>query len=102
MSTKTVLFTLSMPNSGSWNGRWSGEGDKYIISRRVDEAKAKELHDKSFYHNFGDGWGASVRCEVSSSAQETRRRLKGSKGFCMYDWMVDNIISHGSTKGKEA
>ena len=26
-----VCFELSMPNVGSWNGKWSGEDRRYII-----------------------------------------------------------------------
>lgn len=97
----TVLFTLTMPNSGSWNGQWSGASNKYIISRRIKDDRAKELDDKYFYHNFGDGWGAGVSCKISASSKDTKAALKDSAGFCNYDWMVNNIISHGQTKGKD-
>lgn len=100
MKIKTVLFTLSMPNSGSWNGRWSGAGEAYIVSRRLTATEAEKINGKNFYHNFGDGWGANIYCETSSGAAETKRRLKNSKGFCGYDWMIANIISHGNTKDK--
>ena len=36
----TLAFVLTMPNIGSWNGKWSGEGNFYAITR--------------FVFNFGD------------------------------------------------
>lgn len=94
-----IQFTLSMPNVGSWNGRWSGRDNLYAIVRpftgrlgkRIAEAMLKK---GSFYYNFGDGWGASIRVsEITGS--EVRRVRKASKGFCGYDWMVTSIIAHG-------
>lgn len=97
---KTVIFKLTMPNTRMLVARWSGEGNEYITTERLKDDVAAELDGKSFYHNFGDGWGANIYCEVSSGAAETKRRMKNSKGFCGYDWMVRNIISHRSTKDK--
>ena len=39
---KIVLFTLSMPGRNSWNGRWSGEGKKYNIVRKMTAKEADE------------------------------------------------------------
>lgn len=87
-----AIFTLSMPNRGSWNGGWSGERDKYVVDRVV---KDEALNGRSFYYNFGDGWGANVHVDVVDGAKLKNAAIKGSKGFCGYDWMVDSIISHG-------
>lgn len=91
----TVIFDLSMPNNNSWNGKWSGESNRHCITKRLPDKKAEELDGESFYYNFGDGWGASVSCKISSDAAETRKAKKESNGFCGYDWMVSEILSHG-------
>lgn len=36
-----LAFTLSMPNCASWNGRWSGEGRKYVIIKAFKGKKAE-------------------------------------------------------------
>lgn len=84
-----VEFRLSMPNVGSWNGRWSGEGKRYTIKRNLTAKQVRELGlPTSWYYSFGDGWGASV----SASVMESGERFKKSNGFCGYDWMVENIL----------
>jgi len=93
-----LSFELSMPNSGSWNGQWTGQGSKYYRHRNVSKQEAEKiLADKernSWYYNFGDGWGASVSVEkVLSSEKNKRERV--SKGFSGYEWMIDEIIKHG-------
>lgn len=95
-----IQFTLSMPNVGSWNGKWSGRENLYAIVRpftgRLGLAKAKAMLAKgNFYYNFGDGWGASIRVS-EITGPEARRVKKASKGFCGYDWMVTSIIDSGS------
>jgi len=98
-----LQFTLSMPNVGSWNGKWSGRENLYALvhsfSTQKAKAKAAELLAKrSFYYNFGDGWGASVGVtEITST--EARRVRKASKGFCGYNWMVDSILADGTIYG---
>ena len=84
-----AVFTLSMPNRGSWNGGWSGERDKYVVARNV---KNEDLNGRSFYYNFGDGWGANIHVDVFEEAKNAA--IKGSKGFCGYDWMVDSILNY--------
>ena len=29
-----IVFELSMPNKGSWNGKWSQEGQLFVRTRR--------------------------------------------------------------------
>ncbi len=89
-----LCFELSMPNVGSWNGKWTGSGKKYFITRRVVAAKEKELNEKNFYYDFGDGWGASIFVE-KIDAKEAARRRRISAGFYGYKWMVDEIIEYG-------
>ena len=47
-----------------------------------------------YYHDFGDGWGASVSAKIVDDA-EARRLTRKSAGFCGYDWMLDEIREHG-------
>lgn len=93
-----ISFDLSMPNNNSWNGRWSGEGRKYVRVLTVSNAKkTREKFEKLFgghYYNFGDGWGASVEVKEVTGA-EKRKLVKESAGFCGYDWMIDSLRYYG-------
>lgn len=86
MSTR-VMFELSMPNVGSWNGKWSGEDDIYTVSKTLTK-KNEDLIGQDFYYNFGDGWGASVK------VREARPREKATNRFCGYEWMIDSILAN--------
>lgn len=94
----TLSFELTMPNVGSWNGRWTGEGSKYYRHRKVSKAKGEEIlggkERQSWYYDFGDGWGASVSV-IQVSATEKNKRERISKGFSGYDWMIDEILKYG-------
>jgi len=82
-----LCFTLTMPNVGSWNGRWSGENNLYakIISFGHSKdaiAKANEIIKKGYYYyNFGDGWGAAITVKEVDTKEATRIKFK-SKFFC--------------------
>ena len=99
----TLCFTLTMPRSGSWNGKWTG--DNYIYAKflklsnsKAGKEKAKKILDEGpYYYNFGDGWCASIDVKEVSGV-ELRRLKRLSRGFCGYDWMVDNIRHYGSIK----
>ena len=95
-----------MPGNNAWNGRWSGGGSLYAIVKKsrvlsMASTKVAELNGKSFGHNFGDGWRAGVSCRVPKDAKELRSIRKKSRRFCGYDWMVSNILSHGSASDKK-
>lgn len=90
-----------MPNVGSWNGQWSGRGNKYFkVCSYIRDSRNRILElmngetRKSFYYNFGDGWGALITMEIID-AKEGRKRNKISNGFCGYEWMIDSIIKTG-------
>ena len=95
-----LCFELTMPNRGSWNGRWSGENDYYAIlktERRVGKAKVRELDGEHFHYRWDDGWTAMVSCR-KVDATEARKLRRRSKGFCGYDWMVESILRHGEIR----
>ena len=97
-----LAFTLTMPNRGSWNGVWSGEGNLYakVItfsnSKAGQETVKKILDNQPYYYRWDDGWGAAIEVK-EVVGQESARIKRKSKGFCGYDWMIDNIRSHQST-----
>lgn len=100
--TKRVEFRLSMPSRGSWNGEWSGASRNYTIVRTLPDHLAGVLMDPQgdggrWYHRWDDGWAALVTARVMDSGERARK----SDGFCGYDWMVRNIIDHGSTADVE-
>ena len=47
-------------------------------------------------HRWDDGWCAGICARVVPKGE----RLKKSAGFSGYDWMVANIIDHGTPYGK--
>lgn len=94
-----LSFSLSMPNVGSWNGKWSGENKKYVIVKtfraKKDIIKAEELAKKGYFHySWPDGWGAGITVRQISSIK-ARQLRKESQGFCGYNWMVDTILKYG-------
>lgn len=89
-----LSFQLTMPNIGSWNGKWSGAGKKYYKFRRVTNEKGQELDGRNFYYDWSDGWGANVKIEKVDST-ERKHREKESAGFCGYEWMIESILKHG-------
>lgn len=89
-------FKLTMPNVGSWNGRWSREKDLHVKFVRMTKDRLAEtgLEEGNYGYNFGDGWFANVQV-FKVSGEERRELNKRSKGFAGYDWMIDSIIEHG-------
>lgn len=89
---KYFCFRLSMPNVGSYNGKWSGEKDLYArVLKFYKKDKVPEC--KSYSYPFGDGWVARIDVtEVDS--KEAKRIQKVSQGFLGYDWMINSIIEH--------
>lgn len=88
-----IIFELTMPGIGSWNGKWTGSNRKYYRSRKNSEVP-KEVVGKSFDYNWSDGWCANVSVSKVTSTVE-RKLMKESAGFCGYDWMIRSIIKHG-------
>jgi len=96
----TLAFELSMPNVGSWNGKWTGAGTYYAVFRNLGRGKgaaekAQKLIEKgSFHYNFGDGWSARINVREVSGRELTVLRRR-SRGFYGYEWMVSSILKHG-------
>ena len=87
-----IVFTLSMPTSGSWNGRWSGENRVYARIFHNNDVP-KDIIGKDFYYNWDDGWCACVSVTKVDSKEAAKIRKK-SAGFCGYDWMIRSIIKN--------
>ncbi|MCD5384911.1 MAG: hypothetical protein LRZ94_01175 [Candidatus Pacebacteria bacterium] len=86
---------MTMPNVGSWNGKWSGEEDYYATIKHVSKEKAKKiLGRESYYYNFGDGWDMNIGVRKVDNKEAAKIRKK-TKGFCGYDWAVGSIINYG-------
>lgn len=92
-----LAFILSMPNIGSWNGKWSGANDLYAMivgfgRKKENITKAIDiLAHHPYFYRFSDGWTA--RIEVREvDAKEARKIRKLSRGFCGYEWMVGSIL----------
>ena len=92
-----ICFELTMPNVGSWNGKWTGATKRYFIFKTLQKSKISRLmqnnETRNFYYNFGDGWGANVKLTQISS-KEKQKLNKINAGFMGYDWMVDSIIEN--------
>jgi hypothetical protein len=93
-----LAFELTMPRRNSWNGRWSGEERRYIITKtfRTGKEQAKALDiviNSPYFYSWSDGWGARIDVAVVDSAKAAK--LRKSAGFCGYNWMVDTIIQYG-------
>lgn len=86
-----LIFELSMPSRNSWNGRWSGEENKYTVAKRVTDKKAADLKDYYSYA-FGDGWVAGI------TIRQAKPREKASRKFCGYEWMINSILCHGEIR----
>ena len=105
-----LAFELTMPNVGSWNGKWTGAERLYVRifnftqrygSSKTAKEKAKSiLEGGSYYYNFGDGWGANVSVREVKSREATKLKTK-SVGFCGYEWMIDSILQYGKILNTE-
>jgi hypothetical protein len=97
---KNLLFTLSMPNPPSWNGKWSGADNFYGLIRAVkdEEKAAKILAEKHYGYRWEDGWFASIEVGEITDAKELAKLRRKVGRFCGYEWMVDDIVKYGEIK----
>lgn len=92
-----ITFELSMPNRGSWNNRWSGEKNRYIVCKRewgFSKESLNKIINQDYYYSWKDGWTACVSVR-KVNGNTAKQLLKQSKGFCGYDWMISSIIRNG-------
>lgn len=87
---KRVEFKLTMPGRASWDGKWSGEGKNYTLTRELDHEIAAKLDDRSWSYAWSDGWHAEVSARIVGKDSEQ----KPSHGFHGYDWMIGSILHH--------
>lgn len=97
-----LKLELSMPNVGSWNGKWTGKDRFYARTKRFSgkdkiAESEKILANRYYRYDFGDGWSAGVSVEKIDGKEATKVNKKTS-GFCGYDWMIDSIINFGEIK----
>ena len=93
-----LIFTLTMPNRGSWNNKWSGDSCKYVVAKKFSKKEFEALPDivnKSHMYSWNDGWTALVSVELVTTAKEKNSAIKNSNGFCGYDWMITSLLKHG-------
>ena len=93
-----IVFELTMPNRGSWNGKWTGDKDVHII-KKYNKSVPKEVIGKSFYYSWDDGWTACITVyNLNANTSEYKSLIRNNAGFCGYDWMVDSIIKYGEIR----
>lgn len=100
---KYLLFSLSMPNPPSWNGKWSLAHEKHTRARSFTDAEFDNLPKNivgTHSYRWNDGWTAQIDVTVTDSAQAKERHLKNSAGFCGYDWMINSLIDCGKIQSK--
>lgn len=90
-----LIAELTMPNSGSWNGKWSGDKEAFtvVFAGRINKKNEKLIGNYSY--SFGDGWRANVKI------REARPRERVTNKFAGYDWMITSIKKHGEIKYTE-
>ena len=88
-----IVFELTMPHAGSWNGKWTG-ADKRYIRTMYERQVPRECWNKDFYYRWDDGWCACVSVKRAKSSEAKKLKMRSS-GFCGYDWMVRSIIECG-------
>ena len=86
---KRIIAELSMPNVGSWDGKWTGTKREYKYTINVGKTKKDTELIGSYLYDFGDGWTACV------TIREAKFRKKVTNKFYGYEWMVRSIKTHG-------
>lgn len=91
-----------MPSRSSRSARWP-VGKLYAKVVTFPESKSgianKILEKQPYYHFWKDGLIAKISAMVVDS-KEAASIKRQSKGFYGFDWMIANILSHGSPYDK--
>lgn len=96
-----LVYEFSHSSVGSWNGKWSGEGNYYAVVKNLGTSEIKTKHAERilagspYVYNFGDGWVAEVTVRQVRDAKEASRLRYKSVGFCGYEWMILSIEAKG-------
>ena len=89
-----VKFELSIPNKGSWNGKWTGTEDSHIKTRMITQEQLTILlESQPYFYSWNDGWGALISVKQIDSKERTKLEKK-QYGFAGYDWMIPSILTH--------
>ena len=86
-----LIAELTMPTAGSWNGRWSGENEKFTRAIQISPKKAESLIG-SYHYRWDDGWCACVTIRKPEYRERVTNRFRG------YEWMIKSIIQDGEIK----
>ncbi len=93
-----IQYTLTMPHKGSWDGKWTGEGELYARCRHYDKTIADKIlggkESGSWRYRWTDGWVACIEASIVDTKKAAFIR-KHSRGFYGYDWMIDSIEQNG-------
>lgn len=92
-----LSFEITMPNVGSWNGKWTGAENLHFAFRGLHKPVALKVMDgkdeRNFHYNFGDGWSANIKVKPID-AKIKAKILRKNSGFMGYDWMIDSILKN--------
>lgn len=97
--TGLIVFELTMPHCGSWNGRWS-QAERLHVRVKSERDVPKAYWNNEFYYRWDDGWTACVTTR-RLKANEARKIERRSDGFCGYDWMIRSICRKGLIEPEE-
>lgn len=87
-----LIAELTMPCNNSWNGKWSGEKDKYTKVFSSSDSKKMREYIGNYSYDFGDGWRANV------CVREAEYRERVTNKFCGYEWMINSIKRYKEIK----
>jgi len=85
-----ILFELSLPNNSSVRDIYA----RTVKGIARGKNKYPNLEEKGYYYKFSNGYGAHINVRYVQK-NEAKDKMKKSKGFCGYDWMIDSILTKG-------
>lgn len=85
-----LIAELTMPRCGSWNGKWSGKGEKY--TRVFSASKKMEKFIGNYDYRWDDGWIANVEIRPAKPREKVTNKFWG------YEWMINSIKDYGYIK----
>lgn len=86
-----LIAELTMPRVASWNGKWSGEGEKYTKAIHVNKKYVDKLTGE-YHYRWDDGWCACVTIRKPIPRERVTNR------FCGYEWMIESIREYGEIR----